>query len=134
MAEIYTRDQLKQWFQTGAKPTQAHFEALIDSLRHMSDTLEAGSIEGLEELLLQTTDKTATDIVSVHNADDTSHNLGTVDDFSDALSEAMVAETDLGETAEAGYTPSAEEKAALEAVSAAVAEKAAARDTTSTAE
>ena len=34
---VTTRSNLKQYFQTGDKPTQAHFEDLIDSFVHLTE-------------------------------------------------------------------------------------------------
>lgn len=88
MADIYTRDQLKAWFKTGAKPTQAHFAALIDSLRHMSDTIDATAVAGLEDLLYTITDQEITTNLTAHNASTSSHNLGTVEEFIAAAEDA----------------------------------------------
>src|SRR5262245_57559517 len=38
---------LKTWFQTGDKPTQEQFWALIDAFVHKDETLEMNQVEGL---------------------------------------------------------------------------------------
>lgn len=42
---------LKQYFKTGAKPTEAQFANLIDSFFHKEDTVPAESIEGINALI-----------------------------------------------------------------------------------
>lgn len=42
---------LKQYFKTGAKPTEAQFANLIDSFFHKEDTVPAASIEGINALI-----------------------------------------------------------------------------------
>ena len=44
---VVSRDQIKQWFETGDYPTQAQFWAWIDSFLHLADTIGMDKIEGL---------------------------------------------------------------------------------------
>lgn len=46
-----TKQNLKQWFETGKKPTQEQFWAWIDSYRHVDEPLSVEEINGLKELL-----------------------------------------------------------------------------------
>lgn len=42
---------IKNWFVTGAKPTQAQFWAWLDSYRHKHDKVPVGDIDGLTNVL-----------------------------------------------------------------------------------
>lgn len=48
-----TRDELKNWFKTGLKPTQLQFWAVWDSFWHKKDAIPLKSIEGIQEILDQ---------------------------------------------------------------------------------
>lgn len=45
------RDIVKQWYITGAKPTQAQFWTLFDDLRFIDEGISVADIDGLTELL-----------------------------------------------------------------------------------
>ena len=66
---------LKGYFTTGKYPTQTQFENLIDSLRHVSELIEAADIDGLQALLdakadVETTyDKDAVDLLLADKSD-----------------------------------------------------------------
>lgn len=44
-------ETIKNWFKTGLKPTQAQFWAWMDSFWHKNDSIPAGNITGLGELI-----------------------------------------------------------------------------------
>ncbi len=48
---VQIKDILKSYFQTGKYPTEEQFAELIDSLRHVSDTISMEDIEGLTQVL-----------------------------------------------------------------------------------
>ena len=48
---VETKNQLKQYFQTGDYPTQQQFYNLIDSLMHVSQQLTIAQITGLQNIL-----------------------------------------------------------------------------------
>lgn len=54
---IQTRDQLKQWFETGDKPTQQQFWDWLDSYFHKTDGIAMADITGLVAALLLKADK-----------------------------------------------------------------------------
>lgn len=43
------KNTLKEYFRTGAKPTEAQFGDLIDSMRHMGDSISMTDVQGLPE-------------------------------------------------------------------------------------
>lgn len=48
---IQTRDQLKQWFETGDYPTQQQFWDWLDSFIHKSESITPAQVDGLITLL-----------------------------------------------------------------------------------
>lgn len=48
---------LKQWFRAGAKPLAEHFASVFDSFWHKDERLPLGSVEGLEEAMLNKADR-----------------------------------------------------------------------------
>ncbi len=51
MADITTKNQLKQWFVTGSKPLQAQYYAWMDAYWHKSEQISINSISGLSDVL-----------------------------------------------------------------------------------
>lgn len=56
--QVFTLEQIKQWFRTGLRPTQQQFWDAFESLRHKGDKISISDIEGLEnasecEIMLQ---------------------------------------------------------------------------------
>ncbi|MPS74022.1 MAG: hypothetical protein E2590_12885 [Chryseobacterium sp.] len=53
---VTTKNQLKQWFVTSAKPTQAQYYAWLDAYWHRSDLIPQARIEGLGNALANKAD------------------------------------------------------------------------------
>lgn len=60
---------LKNWFRTGAKPTQAHFWAWLDSFYHKGEKVPQSSIQDLDTTLANKADSSALNVKA--NADAT---------------------------------------------------------------
>lgn len=84
----HSREQIKKWFKNGCKPTESHFAALLDSYIHKEDSLEAGQIDGLEELITRHAGITEPEVeamISAHNEADDAHGIGSIADLETAL-------------------------------------------------
>lgn len=57
------KDTLKNWFVTGAKPTQEQFWAWLDSYFHKEDKISLALIEGLNDVLTGKADKELVDTI-----------------------------------------------------------------------
>ncbi|GGB83109.1 hypothetical protein GCM10007424_23910 [Flavobacterium suaedae] len=67
-----TLSEIKNWFKTGLKPTQAQFWATWDSFFHKDDVIPQSSIQDLDSTLAAKAEKSQTD---GHAADLDAHNL-----------------------------------------------------------
>ena len=67
-----TLNTIKNWFKTGAKPTQSQFWATWDSFWHKEDLIPASSIENLDEMFDEKADN---DAFQSHLTDDDAHNI-----------------------------------------------------------
>lgn len=61
MAKV-SRNTLKNYFRTGAYPTEQQFGNFIDSMRHMDDMIPMGSVEGLIDALNGKADDAGVDL------------------------------------------------------------------------
>ncbi len=68
-----TKDELKKYFETGDKPTQEEYAALIDALRHVDEKLPIADIESLQASL---DSKANTATLLNHINDDSVHGGG----------------------------------------------------------
>lgn len=66
---ITSLNQLKNWFKTGLKPTQAQFWAWLDSFYHKEEQIPQEKITGLAETLENKADNSAVEVKA--NADAT---------------------------------------------------------------
>jgi hypothetical protein len=70
---IFSRDEIKQWFQTGDTPTEAQFANLLDSLVHKNDTtVDLGSINtaiAILTTLIQTINTSVQNATSVQTGE-----------------------------------------------------------------
>ena len=71
-----TRDQLKQWFETGDYPTQQQFWDWLDSYRHMTDPIAISDILNLLTTLQSKADKSVVDSI-VNKPDEMQLNVTT---------------------------------------------------------
>jgi hypothetical protein len=58
---VQTRDQLKQWFETGDYPTQQQFWDWIDSFFHVNDGIAIANVTGLTAALTAKAEQAALD-------------------------------------------------------------------------
>ncbi|UUC46546.1 hypothetical protein [Flavobacterium cerinum] len=61
-----------QWFLQGKKPTQSNFEETFRSFWHKEEAIPTNTIEGLDQILNQKTDKTA---FGTHLTDEQAHTV-----------------------------------------------------------
>lgn len=66
--QVVSIEVLKSYFETGKKPTQGQFGALIDSFYHKNETIPQSQIEGLDKTLEAKAETTDLDIKANLNA------------------------------------------------------------------
>lgn len=67
---IKTRNELKNWFKSGLKPTQSQFWTVWDSFWHKKDAIPVNSIEGMQEIL---DEKANAEALQNHLTDENAH-------------------------------------------------------------
>lgn len=67
---IVSLNTIKNWFKTGLIPTQQQFWDTWDSFRHKSEKIPVAEIDGIDELLLNKTEK---EVFDNHLTDQNAH-------------------------------------------------------------